>query len=849
MDAWSSRIPESPSPIERPRVRHLLSARLRHARVLLVTAGAGSGKTTAVAEWCKRRGFGERIAWVTVTRDATPAHVWWQTRHALLSAVVSPETVGGDLANTAGPPPVTRAGKAELDRLRRTVTMIGSPTILVVDDLHHLRDVGVLEQLRDLIEHAPPQLQVVLVSRADPAMRLHRWRLRGELSEVRARDLAFDPGEVTRLFAQYDLRLSEPQVRALLDRTDGWAVGLRLAAMSLEPEAVDQGIARFTGDERTVMEYLTGEVLSRVPDPVRRFLLRTSVTERLTGSLAEALGGGATDGLLTRLAREDELMIRATSNGGEYAYHPLLREMLYHQLSLEDGALRDHQHGRAAAWYAAAGDVAEATRHALLSRDPEVSVRVLLTMTIPEILAGQGDTAMAALRETAGRVGDPLVEALHDAARHAYERDAASLSADIDATGRHLRGLPADVAEAGQTALRLLGMTSSVLRTGGAGEVAEVRRLVHRLGEATSARTPAAARYEPIAQTHLGVELMWTGQTAESQRQLRAAAASAKRQRLEAVRTFCLSHLAVLDARNGDLESARHRAESALREVGDTPTAHLALAQVSLQQAEFDEAARHVVLGLAASESMMDHRAHLAVRLTEAELLLANDSRAKAAASIARLRAEAAETQTGTPLLHHWMDLADADARLAEQDYATVAEQLRGRADDLLPAEQIRLAQAELGLGRTRQAEELLQPILAEEPTSVAAVEAWLVQAAVQDHRHDETAAEDARRHAMDLAAPERLRLPFLRTPSKSRSGRIDLLVDASSAPALLEELTERELTVLRYLPTMRGNIEIGECMFVSVNTVKSHLKAVYRKLAVTNRRQAVERARELRLL
>ncbi|MEV6967810.1 LuxR C-terminal-related transcriptional regulator [Hamadaea sp. NPDC051192] len=850
MDGWTSHIPESPSPIDRPRVRDLLSTRLRHTRVLLVTAGAGSGKTTAVAEWCKRRAFGERIAWVSVTRDASPAHFWWQTRHALLSAVVSPSTVGGDLANSAGQPPVTRAGKAELDRLRRTITMIGAPTILVVDDLHYLRDVGVLEQLRDLIEHAPPDLQVVLVSRSDPAMRLHRLRIRGELAEVRARDLAFDTGEVTRLFAEYDVTLSDPQVRALLDRTDGWAVGLRLAAMSLEPDAVDQGITRFTGDERTVMEYLTGEVLSHVPEPVRRFLLRTSVAERLTVSLAESLGGGTADALLARLAREDELMIRATRDGREYAYHPLLREMLYHQLSLEDGALRDQQHGRAAAWYAAGGDVAEATRHALLSRDPEVSVRVLLTMTIPEILAGQGDTAMTALRETAGRGGDPLVDALHAAARHAYERDAASLSADVDETGRHLAGLPTDVAEAGQTALSLLGMTSSVLRTGGAGDLDEVRNVVRRLREGALALSPAAARYQPVAETHLGVELMWTGQTAESEWHLRAAADNAEHQRLEGLRTQCLSHLAVLDARNGALASARHRAESALREVGDTATAHLALAQVSLQQADFDQAARHVVLGLAADESMMDRRAHLAVRLTAAELLLAHDAPAKAAATVAQVRAEAEETQAGTPLLRHWIDLVEADARLAGADYATVAEQLRDRVGDgdLLPAELIRLAQAELGLGRTKQAEQLLQPILAEEPTSVAAVEAWLVQAAVQDRRHDEAAAEDARRHAMDLAAPERLRLPFLRTPGKSR--RIELAVDAgAAAPALLEALTERELTVLRYLPTMRGNTEIGECMFVSVNTVKSHLKAVYRKLAVSNRREAVNRARELHLL
>jgi LuxR family maltose regulon positive regulatory protein len=280
-------IPRTPPTfVRRPRLesRLMVGAALP---ITLVTAGPGAGKTLAVAAWAASgRALGP-VAWLTVDDTDNDQVLFWSDLLAAFtsSGAIPPGNPIHELAPTAPFNPalidLVRVGLAELDE----------PIVLVLDDLHEVVDQAVLDGLDRLLTHAPPALRVVIVTRADPPLRLHRLRVRGELAEVRTDDLAFNPAETDQMFAQHGLVLSEPQRAALLARTEGWAAGLRLAAMSLDADHVDNGIAAFSGDERTVAEYLAEEVLERQPPEVRTFLLQTSIADRLSGSLADALTG------------------------------------------------------------------------------------------------------------------------------------------------------------------------------------------------------------------------------------------------------------------------------------------------------------------------------------------------------------------------------------------------------------------------------------------------------------------------------------------------------------------------------------------------------------------------------
>jgi LuxR family maltose regulon positive regulatory protein len=391
------RIP--PTMVHRRRIEAMLT-RGTALPVTLVSAVPGGGKTLAVAEWVGSGAAPGPVAWLNLDdTDNDPTTFWSDVLAALSkSGGVPRRNLIHDLS------PNARFDSSQTDRIRAGLAELSQPVVLVLDDLHAVHDTRVLDALGRMLDHPPPYLRVVLITRADPPLRLHRLRVSGELAEIRTPELAFDPSEVDQLFGQHGLTLTGAHRTALLARTEGWAAGLRLAAMSLDQKNLDEGIAQFSGDEHAVADYLTGEVLDRQPDAVRDFLLRTSVAERLSGSLANALTG-RTDGrrMLEQLASDNALVVELGEHREWFRYHPLLREMLLHRLELENLAVQAEVHARAAVWFAEHGEPVEGIRHAALAEDWDLVGSMALTVAVPVALSRDGPALVAALEPALAR--------------------------------------------------------------------------------------------------------------------------------------------------------------------------------------------------------------------------------------------------------------------------------------------------------------------------------------------------------------------------------------------------------------------------------------------------------------
>ncbi|MFZ0185874.1 MAG: hypothetical protein WAL72_02885, partial [Streptosporangiaceae bacterium] len=320
---WSGAVDPPAAPavrdgvVFRPGLFGLLSAA---GRVTEVSAPAGSGKTLLLRSWIGESGLAERAAWVPVQVDERdPQRFWLSVLGALRdtaagSKLVRPLTAAPDLD-----------GWAVVERLLTDLGGLEDRLWLVIDDVHELRSAEALRQLELLLMRAPAALRFVLASRHDLRLGLHRLRLAGELTEIRAGDLRFTPAEARALFEAAGIALSDSAAGSLYERTEGWAAGLRLAALSLagHPDP-DRFAAEFSGSERTVAEYLLAEVLDRQSEPARRLLLRTSVLEEVNGELADLLTGGS-DGerLLQQLEQANTFVVALDARRSWFRYHQL----------------------------------------------------------------------------------------------------------------------------------------------------------------------------------------------------------------------------------------------------------------------------------------------------------------------------------------------------------------------------------------------------------------------------------------------------------------------------------------------------------------------------------------------
>ena len=369
--------------LARPR----LSAHLRRgaeSRLTLVSAPAGFGKTTLLAEWMGETPGEDRcVAWLSLDpSDNEPESFWTYVVTALQTAV--PGVGSGVLELIASSPLPT---DLVLTTLLNELAAAPGEVWLVLDDYHLVDSHDVRDGMTFLLEHLPPHVHVVLSTRADPDLPLARWRVRGELVEIRAADLRFTSDEAaTYLNEATGLHLAAGDVEVLEERTEGWIAALQLAALSIQGrEDVSSFIARFAGNDRYIVDYLVEEVLAHQSEPVREFLLHTAVLDRLTGPLCDALTG-RDDGshMLTTLQRANLFLVALDDQREWYRYHHLFADVLRARLLAQQPDLVPLLHQRASRWFEAHAASDEAIRHALAARDFDRAAQ-LIELAVPAI--------------------------------------------------------------------------------------------------------------------------------------------------------------------------------------------------------------------------------------------------------------------------------------------------------------------------------------------------------------------------------------------------------------------------------------------------------------------------------
>jgi LuxR family transcriptional regulator, maltose regulon positive regulatory protein len=865
--------------------RRALLQRLDGAeRVVQVSAPAGSGKTVLVRSWIAEAGLARRTAWVQVDRqERDPQRFWIAVADALRgavagSALVRPLTAAPDLD-----------GWAITERLLADLAPLADRLWLVIDDVHELRSAEALAQLELLVLEAPPELRLVLVTRHDVRLGLHRLRLEGELTEIREPDLRFTVAEAAELFDAAGVRLAEPAVAVLHKRTEGWAAGLRLAALSLAGHP-DPGrfAAEFSGTERTVAEYLLAEVLDRQPEPVRRLLLRTSILERVNGELADLLtGDGDGERVLQDLEQANAFVMALDPARSCFRYHQMFAGLLQLELRRTGPEEVAALHQAASTWFAAHGHPVEAIRHAQAVRDWTLAARLLADHWPGLYLDGQAATTHELL------AGFPAGACAADAELAAVAAGNELVRGSLEAAGRYL-GLaeraPVPDGRPGQAQL-LLGIVRLLLarQRGDRPAVAEEAQRLQALAEAPEAAQPGLA---PTARASLGEDLralalislgsaeLWAARFQEAERHLEQGIALARRIGRPYLEFTGLVYAAATEAfRSPSLAAERGRQAVELAERhgwADEPAAGVAsltLGGALTWQARLEEAEPWIKHAERTLRAEAEPSGALGIRLARGLLELARDRDADALAAfqaadqLARRLAEPNLMVHGNrPFLVH------ALVRLGQTDRAE--QYLAGLTDQDRDLGQMRISLAALRLAQDDPdaAVAALAPVLdgsAPIPWPGWLAQPFLLEAIARDALGDQGAAGRALERALDLAEPDGVLLWFLLHPApgllqrqaRQRTAHPALIAEilsllAGQAPAPpagpqppLEPLSDSEIRVLRYLPTNLSGPEIAGQLYLSHNTVRTHLRHVYAKLGTHRRTEAVARARALGLL
>ncbi len=876
--------------IERPRLRERLNAR---PPVLLVSAPAGFGKSTLLAQSLTTPGPRPRpaVAWLSLdSDDSDPSRYWAYVLAAVRAAAPEMGVSAQALLEAPGSAPVTTV----LTSLLNDLAAGDQEIVLVLDDYHVIHDPEIDEAMTFLVDHLPPQLRLVVATRSDPPLPLARLRARGELVEVRAADLRFTDHETAAYFDRMGLRLSVDEVSTLEARTEGWVAALQLAALSLQGREDPAGfIDGFAGDDRHVVDYLVEEVVNRQPEGVRAFLLRTSVLARLTGGLTDAVTG-RTDGrtMLEALDRANLFLVPLDDQRRWYRYHHLFADMLQARLLDELPGEAPELHRRASAWHEQHGDTAAAVEHALHAGEAdraaglvEAALRAMTKQrreaqlrrwmeALPDevfvrrpVLANGHVGALMSTGETRGveprlRIAERWVDAARGAPPdelpdglvvadpvewrrlpgwvRIHRAGLALMSGDVATTmdhGREALGvlIPDDDLGHG-AATALMGLASWRLGDLAAAEAAyaETIRSFERVGYVADILGCTVIRAD--------LQLI-LGRFRDAEHTYRAALDLAERQPAGPLRGTPDMHvgLSTIHTERGELVEAREHLQRA-HDLGD----HLGLpkhahrwriAEADLRRAEGD---------LAGAFTMLDEAERVY------DLDFSPDVR-----PVGAMRARLRVRQGRTDLALRWaaergLSVADQPEYLREFEHVTLARCLLAQGDDsAAPFLERLLGAAEAG-GRRGSALEVL-----------------VLMALARQRSGDLDAADAAIARALELAEPE----GYVRTLTDEGAVMEQLLGTAArrgvaptyvarllGAPApgptdrphggvLVDPLSDRELDVLRLLASELSGPEIARHLVVSLNTVRTHTKNIYAKLAVGSRRAAVRRADDLGLL
>jgi len=846
-------------------------------KVTIVSAPAGSGKTSLLRAWADRAGRTARLAVVQVQRDQQDAQQFWL---ALLSAIRQASATAGRAESPAATPDFN--GRAMVDTVLSELAGARSDTVLVIDDLHELNSPEALGQLTRLLANLPPNAHAMLATRHDLRLRLHRLRLAGELAEIRAADLRFTERETRELLASSGVTLSGPGTVLLHQRTEGWAAGLRLAAISLadhpDPERF---VAEFSGSSRTVAEYLIAEMLERQPDEVQDLLLRTSLLDRVNGELADLLTGrSGSERILLQLEDANAFVVSLDPERTWFRYHHLFSDLLRLELRRALPGEVPALHRRAAAWFTQHGDVVEAIRHTQAAGDWADAARLLADYSLSLTLDGQTQTMHVLLRAFPHRADHPdlaLVRATVDLVRGRLDEAAAHLAV----AETHARTAPPERQRRLRVAIASLKLSLARRRGHLASVIEQVTFLASPVTGESGADIALDSDLRAVALMNLGSAEAWCLALPDAERHLREGAVLARRIGRPNLEVTCLAQLAFASKIHSFATTQQRCREAiALAERygwGTEPVVAPALMTLSgtmVWLGEFDEGERW----LRRTERALLTDAGPDIRLLlhqTAGILHAGRGRHPEAleefGAAERLASQMEGSHALASQVTGW--LLATQARLGAPGQARA--RLAALDDERASSGEIGNARAVICLAEGDPAGALraVQGVVAGTAPVVGyvtLVESHLLAGLAHRELGDPRAANQATERALSLAEPDRLVLPFVMTGSRALlealprhetahaallAGILDVAHGSSLAathPPVLpqaEELSPSELRVLRYLPTNLSRPEIAAELSVSVNTVNTHVRSIYAKLQASDRSSAVQRARELRLL
>ena len=857
---------------------------VKSAGVVVVHAPAGSGKTVLLRSWIEDEGLQSRVAWVSVEPDEHDAQRFYLSVADALASV----TTGDFLARVKASP--DDGGEVAVERLSSALESLEAPLVLVIDDLHELRSDQAIAWLDEFLARLPSQLVVVFATRDEPRVKLHRLRLNGELTELRAPDLRFSPEETRELLEMAGIALSDAGAELLHERAEGWAAGLRLAVISLvEHPEPERFAAEFSGSERTVAGYLLAEVLQRQPAEVRELLLRTSILDEVSGPLADFITGhSGSERILQQLEDANAFVTSLDVGRSWFRYHQLFADLLRLELRRISGPALESLHRAAAQWYDAHGYVVEAIRHAQAAGDWAHAAQLLADHHLSLRLDGRSATVYALMAAFPPDVPstDPEL-ALVFASCRAFEGRLEESASFLDAARR----LAGSVSPARRPRFDALMAAASLWHASRAQDlgasVAAMRSLETALQHRHAYNPATIGDLRANALGSLGACELSSLELDAARRHLERALELARRIGRPWLEIGCLTHLASLAPVSGLSASAALRltrdAVAIAEENGweEQPVTAAALAvggDVLTWLGRFDDAERwldradraqvaHGAAGRDPGTELVIQHARGLLRLGQGRVEEALDAFWTSERIRTLLPADHLLTIASRGrMLAAQVQIGDAGA--AAVTLARIPESERDRAELRIAAAAIALAQ-----GASEEAVGALAPIIAGKARALyptwAPIEALLFDAAARNALGDRSAAEASIENALELAEPDGIILPFALAPVRAMLARVprhrtahatllttilDLLSGRSPKSrdklrAAVDELSEAELRVVRYLPSNLRAPEIAAELFVSANTIRTHLRHIYAKLDVHNRSEAVERARELRLL
>jgi LuxR family maltose regulon positive regulatory protein len=863
-------------------------------RLILISAPAGYGKTTLVTEWLSsftpvslpaEEGLGERVAWVSLDEsDNDPRRFLVYLLAALKRVHAGPGQAVAAMLRSPQPPP----DEVILTALSNEMADVAGPCLLVLDDYHVIHAPPIHKQLNFLLDHQPAQMHMLIITREDPPLPLPRLRARGQMLEIRQEDLRFSLDECADFLNQVmGLNLSPSDVAALERRTEGWIAGLQLAALSMRGRDDLPGfIKAFTGSSHYVLDYLIEEVFKRQSIEIQDFLLKTSILDRLCGSLCDAVAGRTgSRSLLEHLEHANLFIIPLDQSCTWYRYHRLFAELLRQRLQVTESISEKELHILASEWFTAEGFFPEAIQHALAASDWERAAELIQEYTVSLLRHGELSTLLGWLK------------ALPDAVVRKHPqlcRDygwVLTLSGQLDAAAPYLecaeQALQGDDAKLGQVIVAqayLARARGEYLQA-----IALSQKALRLIDEADT------LSYGLVTFT-LGFAHFNAGHLAEAEQALLEACQAARASGNDFTRLTALALLGAIQNNQGKLHRAAESCRQALQEAQGSPMAAQVqefLADILYEWNDLEGAAAQLAQALKASQYLGNRAIQLEIRRALARLKQAQGNPAAALEELGELHQLAQQSESSPGRAQ--VAACHAAIAMAQGNLASASHWVQQMKEEIDPATlglQYSLIQARLLLaqGKQAQAGEMLTGLY--EAVSRAGlvsnmIEARALQALAATTPTDalhflEVALVQAQtegfiRTFVDKGEPMRLLISDFRLQIEKRPGHAageamqemkayiaqllaafskssNALVPQSTiknqkSKILIEPLSGRELEILRLLAVGLSNRAIAERLVISVGTAKSHVHHILEKMGSDSRMQAVAKARELGLL